>query len=43
MGEESIVEYENMVMTAGTDQTEHFRTWMGRMILYCEAQDARLE
>jgi hypothetical protein len=43
MGEEAIVEYENMIAMAGGGQTERFRVWMGRMILYCDAQDARLE
>ena len=43
MGRQAIVEYSEMVMGRGEAETEHFRVWMGQMILYCEAQDARLE
>ncbi len=43
MGEEAIVEYAAMVLPHEESQTEHFRLWMGQMILYCEAQDARLQ
>jgi hypothetical protein len=42
MGEEAIIEYARMVLPHEESQTEHFRLWMGQMILYCEAQDARL-
>ena len=43
MSERAIAEYADMVSEVGTSGTEHFRTWMGQMILYCEAQDARLK
>ena len=42
MDREAIVEYGEMVMELGVERTEHFRVWMGQMILFCEAQDARL-
>lgn len=39
----AIEEYERMVMALGQGDSEEFRVWMGKMILYCDAQDVRLE